>query len=66
MNTTLVGVYTGIRRPFIVQSSGRFMLIKLITETLRVFLDLANFEAVYNSTTEIGRLQSLFLTYMGL
>ena len=59
VNATLVGLYTGTRRPFVVQSSGRFMLITL---TLQIYGHLINFEAVYNSTTETGRLQSLVLT----
>lgn len=59
VNATLVGVYAGTRRPFIVQSSGRFMLITL---TLHSSGDVAKFEAVYNSTTEIGRPQSFILT----
>ena len=57
--TALVGVYTGIRRPFVVQSSGRFMLITL---TVKNGGNIHNLEAVYTSTTGIGRLRSLILT----
>ena len=52
--TDLLGVFSGTRRPFTVQSSGRFMLVTLIKRYAASFV--CNFEAVYTSSTAKGEL----------
>ena len=52
---TLLGNFTGIKEPFTVQSSDRFMLVKLIKK-INVQPPLCNFTAVYTSSTTIGEL----------
>ena len=51
-NNTLLGVFTGVRRPFIVQSSGRFMLVRLI-KLYRFTRN--NFKGVYTFGTAKGK-----------
>ena len=57
---TSLGVFTGARRPFTIQSSGRFMLVRLICELWwkRYFLN--NLKGVYTFKTTKGKL----VTYM--
>lgn len=53
-NNTLLGAFTGARRPFIIQSSGRFMLLKLMKQSwLRNYL--SDFKAVYTFDTAKGK-----------
>ena len=52
-NDTLLGIFSGSRRPFIVQTSGQFMMV-----TFKRYHDFAvfNFEGVYSSTSIKGEL----------
>ena len=52
-NDTLLGIFSGSRRPFIVQSSGQFMML-----TFKRYHELAffNFKGVYFSTSIKGEL----------
>ena len=52
---TSLGVFTGARRPFTVQSSGRFMLVKLIFEKLWWKSYLKNLKGVYTFKTTQGK-----------
>ncbi|XP_078366769.1 uncharacterized protein LOC144650879 [Oculina patagonica] len=49
-NSTMLGAFTGARRPFNIQSSGRFMLVKLIKQ-LDWGYSLCNFNGVYTFST---------------
>ena len=55
ISETLLGNFTGRRGPFPVQSSGRYMLIKLIKKR-NAQPSNCNFTAVYFSSTSIGEL----------
>ena len=44
-NSTLLGAFTGTKRPFIMQSSGRFMLVKLLKQDN--LPSLCNFKGIY-------------------
>ena len=59
-NATLTGIFTGTRKPFIVHSSGRFMLIKLSVQESYLHA-IHNFKATYTSTTGIGKLHSFIV-----
>ena len=50
-NDTLLGIFSGSRRPFIVQTSGQFMML-----TFKRYHELGffNFEGVYSSTSIKG------------
>ena len=52
-NDTLLGIFSGSRRPFIVQTSGQFMMV-----TFKRYHELGffNFEGVYSSTSIKGEL----------
>ena len=52
-NDTLLGIFSGSRRPFIVQTSGQFMML-----TFKRYHELGffNFEGVYSSTSIKGEL----------
>ena len=50
-NKKSLGVFTGTRRPFNIQSSGQFMVIKL---TKKFATSLCNFKGVYTSNTTKG------------
>ena len=52
-NDTLLGIFSGSRRPFIVQTSGQFMML-----TFKRYHELAffNFKGVYTSTSIKGEL----------
>ena len=52
-NDTLLGIFSGSRRPFIVQTSGQFMML-----TFKRYHELAffSFEGVYSSTSKKGKL----------
>ena len=52
-NDTLLGIFSGSRRPFIVQTSGQFMMV-----TFKRYHEFApfNFEGVYSSTSIKGEL----------
>ena len=52
-NDTLLGIFSGSRRPFIVQTSGQFMML-----TFKRYHELAffSFEGVYSSTSKKGEL----------
>ena len=52
-NDTLLGTFSGSRRPFIVQTSGQFMML-----TFKRYNEFAyfNFEGVYSSTSIKGEL----------
>ena len=52
-NDTLLGIFSGSRRPFIVQTSGQFMM--LIFKRYHEF-GFFNFEGVYSSTSIKGEL----------
>ena len=56
-NTTdaSLGVFTGARRPFTIQSSGRFMLVKLIFEKSWWKRYLNNVKGVYTFKTTKGK-----------
>ena len=54
---TLLGVFTGARRPFIIQSSGRFMLVKL---TKQSWYSLGNFKGVYTFNTTKGKFPIIY------
>ena len=51
---TSLGVFTGARRPFTIQSSGRFMLVKQTKEN-RWLKRLSNFKGVYTFNTTKGK-----------
>ena len=54
-NTSL-GVFTGARRPFTIQSSGRFMLVKQTTKNRYWWLEHpSNFKGVYTFNTTKGK-----------
>ena len=57
LNTTDIslGVFTGARRPFTIQSSGRFMLVKLIFANSFCKLFLNNLKGVYTFNTTKGK-----------
>ena len=58
---TSLGVFTGARRPFTIQSSGRFMLVKLrFAELWWRWWFLSNLKGVYTFKTNKGKLT----TYM--
>ena len=57
---TSLGVFTGARRPFTIQSSGRFMLVKLRFAKLWWRRYLSNLKGVYTFKTTKGKL----VTYM--
>ena len=52
-NDTLLGIFSGSRRPFIVQTSGQFMML-----TFKRYHEFAffNFQGVYSSTSTKGEL----------
>ena len=52
-NDTLLGIFSGSRRPFIVQTSGQFMMV-----TFKRYHEFGffNFEGVYSSTSIKGEL----------
>ena len=52
-NDTLLGIFSGSRRPFIVQTSGQFMML-----TFKRYHELAffNFKGVYSSSSVRGEL----------
>ena len=52
-NDTLLGIFSGSRRPFIIQTSGQFMML-----TFKRYHELAffNFKGVYTSTSIKGEL----------
>ena len=52
-NDTLVGIFSGSRRPFIVQTSGQFMMVTFKRYHKFGFF---NFKAVYVSTSIKGKL----------
>ena len=52
-NNTLLGVFTGARRPFIIQSSDRFMMVKLTKQMESSTL--SNFKGVYTFETAKGK-----------
>ena len=53
---TSLGVFTGARRPFTIQSSGQFMLVKLTNENWWLKLrDLSNLKGVYTFNTTKGK-----------
>ena len=52
-NDTLLGIYSGTRRPFTVQSSGRYLLVKLTTQNEKT---MRYFKGVFTSATTIGEL----------
>ena len=52
-NDTLLGIFSGSRRPFIVQTSGQFMMLTFKRYHERGFF---NFEGVYSSTSIKGEL----------
>ena len=56
-NDTLLGIFSGSRRPFIVQTSGQFMMV-----TFKRYHEYAyfNFEGVYSSTSIKGELFKTF------
>ena len=51
---TSLGVFTGARRPFTIQSSGQFMLVKL-TEEKWWLKPLSNLKGVYTFNTTKGK-----------
>lgn len=55
-DNALLGIFTGTRPPFTVQTSGRFMLVKL---TRRRSRSLCNFRGVYTSTTTKGNIVNI-------
>jgi hypothetical protein len=61
-NNTLLGVFTGAIRPFVVQSSGHFMLVKLIKEGLDLNF-LSNFKGVYTFNTTKGKFSIIYLSH---
>ena len=54
-NTSL-GVFTGARRPFIIQSSGRFMLVELTENRYWWEDNLCNLKGVYTFNSSKGKL----------
>ena len=50
-NDTLLGIFSGSRRPFIVQTSGQFMMLTFKRNDEMAFF---NFEGVYSSTSIKG------------
>lgn len=50
-DNALLGTFSGTRQPFVAQTRGRFMLVKLIKERIP---SLCNFMAVYTSSTKKG------------
>lgn len=52
-NDTLLGAFTGTKRPFVVLSSGRFTLVKLLKQDK--LLSLCNFKGVYTFGTTKGK-----------
>ncbi len=63
-NNTMLGTFTGTRRPFVIQSSGRFMLVKL-TKQYKLYPGscLCNFKGVYTFGTSKGKLLVIYLIY---
>ena len=62
---TLLGIFSGSRRPFIVQTSGQFMMLTFKRNHIFGFF---NFEGVYSSTSIKGELYVLrkqFKTFRG-
>ena len=64
-NDTLLGIFSGSRRPFIVQTSGQFMMV-----TFKRYHEVAffNFEGVYSSSSVKGELnvpRKQFKTFRG-
>ena len=52
-NDTLLGIFSGSRRPFIVQTSGQFMMVTFKRYRAEAFF---NFKAVYSSSSIKGEL----------
>ena len=52
-NDTLLGIFSGSRRPFIVQTSGQFMMVNFKRYHERTFF---NFKGVYSSSSIRGEL----------
>ena len=52
-NDTLVGIFSGSRRPFIVQTSGQFMMVTFKRYHEEAFF---NFKGVYSSSSIKGEL----------
>ena len=52
-NETLLGIFSGSRRPFIVQTSGQFMMVTFKRYRAEAFF---NFKAVYSSSSIKGEL----------
>ncbi len=52
-NNTMLGAFTGTRRPFVIQSSDRFMLVKLTKQD--DLYSLCNFKSVYTFGTSKGK-----------
>ena len=52
-NDTLLGIFSGSRRPFIVQTSGQFMMVNFKRYHERTFF---NFKGVYSSSSTRGEL----------
>ena len=55
-NDTLLGIFSGSRRPFIVQTSGQFMMVTFKRNHEEAFF---NFKAVYSSSSIKGELYIL-------
>ena len=47
---TILGIFTGAREPFIVQTSGRFMMLTLQNNYFFFFTPVCNFKATYISS----------------
>jgi len=63
-NNASLGVFTGVRRPFMVQSSGQFMLVKLI-KGLHL-TSLCNFTGVCSLHSTKGKFLPIWLFFVGI
>ena len=62
---TSLGVFTGARRPFTVQSSGHFMLVELIKQGLHL-TSLCNFTGVGSFYSTKGKFLLVWLFFVGI
>ena len=60
--STLLGTFTGVRRPFVIQSSGRFMFVKFRTSwrRYRLMKPLRSFKGVYTFNTTKGKFSRIY------
>ena len=61
-NTTLLGAFTGTTKRLVIQSSGRFMLVKLIKKDK--LYALCNFKGVFTFGTTKGKFVISYLMYV--